>query len=342
MFKSQIEQINKDIKRTKKAIVALGCSFVQGAGAFNKDVYKNYSWDPLTKGEHLNWNLTDADQKRLISQYPEININPGSTQPNLSLHQANNAFVNVLCKKYFNGDYAAINFGIDGSGNRATIKELHYYPDILWDEIEECIVIFCPSGPERMDFIDDQSHDPNSHNRWKSMWPRELSETGPRADLWRGYKNHLYSAKFETLEQIAIIQELLLWCKYKNAQLIITPAFSHGYDKDIFRNNISLSVRRDGPGNIISQYSVNPDNDVDTVVNMWPWDNMFNPDQCPSFIDLAMKQEFPTTWKDNEHFYEYHGMGTPNMWVTPCAHPSAEAHDLFAQHLHRYITGNKK
>ena len=340
MFKSQIAQINKDIKRTKKAIIALGCSFVQGAGAFNEDIYKNYKWKPLIEGEHLVWDLTKADQDRLISQYPEVNINPGSTQPNLSLHQSNNAFVNVLCKKYFNGEYAAINLGIAGCGNRATIKELHYYPDILWDEIEEYIVVFCPSGLERIDYVDDQYHDPNDHNRWRAMWPRDLNESNPRADLWKGYKNCLYSDKFQALEQIAIIQELLLWCKCKNAQLIITPAFSHGYDKDAFKNALTTFVKRNHHGDIIESYEGPSDLSIDTAIDMWPWDNMFKPEGCPSFVDLAMKQEFPTRW-ETEHFYEYHGNGTPNMWITPCAHPSAKAHDVFAQHLYRHITGNK-
>lgn len=344
MFSVQIDQINKDIKRTKRAIIALGCSFVQGAGAFNEDIYKNYKWDPSQTGsEYINWHLTDDDQQCLISQYPEININPGSTQPNLSLHQSNNAFVNVLCKKYFDGDYAAINLGISGSGNRATIKELHYYPEILWDEIEEHIVIFCPSGPERIDFINDQTHDPNSHHRWKTMWPRELDEPTFRSDLWRGYKNHLYSNKFQTLEQIAIIQELLLWCKYKKAQLIITPAFTAGYTKNIFIDTLSRPVNRTPSGDFIDYNNSPPllDKDINTMINMWPWENMFLPDGCPSFADLTVKQEFGSLWK-NKHFYSFRGPGSPEGWITPCAHPSARAHDTFAQHLYNHITENKK
>lgn len=342
MFKSQIAQINKDIKRTKRAIIALGCSFVQGSGAFSEDIYKNYKWKPLVTGEHIQWELSKSDQQQLISQYPEINIQIGTDQPNLSLHQYNNAFVNVLAKKYFNGDYAAINLGIAGCGNRATIKELHYYPDILWDEIEEHIVIFCPSGMERMDFISDEYHDPNSHNRWKAMWPRELDEISSRADLWRGYANHIHSRKFQVLEQIAIIQELLLWCKYKKARLIITPAFSTAYDKDLFKDDLLTHITRNHTGDITNHSRIFvQDFSVDDMLDMWPWANMFKPDGCPSFADLTVKQEFGKEW-ETKHFYSYVGLGSPEGWITPCAHPSAKAHDVFAQQLYKHITENKK
>jgi hypothetical protein len=317
---------------------------VQGSGAFDTDIYKNYKWNPLAEGqEHIQWGLTDTDKQRLVSQYADININTSNGQPNLSLHQYNNAFANVLAQKYFNGDYAVINLGIAGCGNRATIKELHYYPDILWNEIEEHIVIFCPSGAERMDFISDEYHDPNHHNRWKAIWPRELNEVSSRADLWRGYAKHIYSEKFQTLEQIAIMQELLLWCKYKKARLIITPAFSSVYNKDTFKNNLQRLVTRNHTGDLISfsKSFHKQDQTVVDMLNMWPWENMFIPDECPSFMDLTMKQEFGNKWANN-HFYSFVGSGSPGGWVTPCAHPSAKAHDVFAQHLYKHITENKK
>jgi len=341
MFKNQIEQINKDIRKTKRAIIALGCSFVQGSGALSEEIYNNYNWIPLAPGEtKARWNLTKEDAVKLTEQFPEITVQNG--QPDFLFHEYNNSFVNVLCKKYFNGDYAAINFGIAGSGNRATIKELHYYPDILWNEIEEHIVIYCPSGKERFDFIDDQYHDPNNHGRWKSMWPRELTEKSNRAPLWKGYADHLYSRKFETLEQISHIQELLLWCKYKKAKLIITPAFHRNYSINDFEKCLTDHVQRDHAPNeppTINEESFSK-HDIKNVINMWPWQNMFQPDGCSTFIDLVMKQEFPKTWKHNEHFYNYVGSGTPEKWITPCAHPASKGHDLFAQYLYKHITEN--
>ena len=144
------------------------------------------------------WNLTSDDKKRLLDSYPDVTLSKGTVD--FLQHEYNNSFVNVLAKKYFNGDYAAINLGRTGCGNRATIKELHYYPDILWDDIEEHIVIYCPSGLERFDFIDDMWHDPNNHGRWKAMWPNEMTEDSGRAKLWSGYRQHVHSDKYDVLE----------------------------------------------------------------------------------------------------------------------------------------------
>jgi hypothetical protein len=262
-------------------------------------------------------------------------------------HEYDNAFVSVLCNKYFNGTYTPINFGIPGSGNRAAIKELYYYPDILWNEIEDIIVIYCPSGPERLDFIDDRFSDPNGHARWKTAWPRDnttLSETddGFKKEFWNAYNEYLYSEKFVLLEQITYVQELLLWCKYKKAHLIITPGFNRSYDKKHFKKIFNRDVIRD---NKTSRFV----NDIETVlskketkamINMWPWENMFSPDGCPTFMDLVMKQEFPNTWEYNKHFYEYCGKGSPEKWVAPCAHPSVKGHDVFARYLYNHITEN--
>lgn len=342
MFKDQIYQVNNDIKRTKRAIIGIGCSFVQGSGAIPDEIYANYKWEKLEIGDtRVTWKLTDADITQLLKQYTDVGINHPGKQPNFIFNEYNNSFLNVLCSKYLNGEYAAINLGIAGSGNRAAIKELHYYPDILWNEVEEFIVIYCPSGLERFDFISDLDHDPNNHNRWISMWPNILPHKSLCSDLWNGYRNCLYSNKFEVLEQIANIQELLLWCNYKNARLIITPAFNRNYSKDYFTSSMNQSIfRNDVDPATITKAWRNKDPNTNLMLKMWPWEKMFEPDGCPSFIDLTMKQEFPDTWKDNEHFYNYKGLGTPNGWVTPCAHPSARAHDLFAKYLYEHIVGN--
>ena len=340
VLNSQIEQINKDIIRTKRVIISLGCSFVQGVGAIAEDIYNNYPWEPMSpKDTTIKWNLTKDNYKQLVSQH--LNIKGSYKHIEFAEHESDNSFVSILCKKYFNNEYAAINFGINGCGNRATIKELHYYPDILWNEIEEHIVIYCPSGLERFDFISDEYHNPNEAGRWKSIWPRDLDEDSSRAQLWGGYKNHLYSSKFEVLEQIAHIQELLLWCKYKNARLIIVPAFNRYYSKSYFTKSLKDTVTRSNTGDMISiKHSAFSDSGITKMVNMWPWEHMFEPDGCPTFMDLVMKQEFPTTWKDQEHFYLYAGSGSPTAWVTPCAHPSVKGHDIFAQHLYKHITEN--
>lgn len=342
MFRKHIPSINDDIRRTRKAIISIGCSFVQAHGAISQEIYDNYRWAAPKFGEaHIKWDLTETERQQLLTEHPDITYDIHNKELEFQTHEYNNSFVNILSKKYFEGDYAAINLGRSGSGNRASIKELYFYPDILWNEIEEIIVIYCPSGLERVDFITDEYHTPNDHGRWKTMWPSDLPESeGPRHHLWKGYKNHLYSEKFEALEQIAHVQELILWCKYKKAKLIIVPGFSPFYNKQYFTKQINKNIVRDNSGKIISsKFMAYVSEHSIKVANMWPWDNMFQPEGCPTFADLMMKQEFPEDWSEKS-FYGFIGTGTPNKWITPCCHPSVKGHDLFAKYLYEELTAN--
>jgi hypothetical protein len=63
---------------------------------------------------------------------------------------------------------------------------------------------------------------------------------------------------------------------------------------------------------------------------------MFYPDNQPTFVDAIVKKEFPKT-DQLCHFFEYLGKGSPNLWITSCAHPSAKGHDYFAKLLHEHI-----
>ena len=335
MRKEAISQINEDIKRTKRAIISLGCSFVQGHGAVDDSIYRNYVWTGTPGSGVITWDK--KSMQSLVKDFPEIKITPQG-DIHFYLNEEKNAFVNVLAKKYFEGSYASINLGISGSGNRATIKELYFYPDINWKELNEIIVIYCPTSAERFDFIDDQFHRLNEHARWCSSWPRTSEEQNPVTTLWQGYAKAVHSTKFEIIEQIAHMQELLLWCEHKNAKLIIVPSFSNHYNRENFIGSISKQIYRDSNRKIIkeSEYLDSNYQSAVELSDMWPWDKMFYPGGNLTFMDLVLRQEFPNE-KILPWFYSFSGVGSPNMWVTPCCHPSAKAHELFAKYLHEHI-----
>jgi hypothetical protein len=334
MYKKQIPEINAGIKRTKKAIISIGCSFVQGQGAVNPELYEDYDWTYEKLGVPLYLTLDPKKEKELIQKYPSVYKHNGKLD--FRFMEFDNAFVNVLCNKYFNGEYTPINLGLSGCGNRGSIKELYFYPEINWHDVEEFIVIYCPSGPERFDFINDQWGD---HGHWVCMWPHfQDKEDGPRKGLWRGYHDCLYSDKFEILEQIAHVQELMLWCKQHDAKLIITPGFDHRYDKDVFSKALNTQIARTMDGNLIKDNnSFFQSSEVEKLVNLWPWENMFYPDGKKTFADTVTAKE----GKKDDHFFNYLGIGSPNGWVTACAHPSAKGHDYFAQLLYKHITKGK-
>jgi hypothetical protein len=344
MYYKQLKKINEDIERTQKAIIGLGCSFVQGQGAFNEEIVQKYGTHFSELGDPLNLNkISEQEKKQLLETYPSLYIKDNNID--FTFMEYDNAFTNVLAEKYFNKEYAAINLGQRGCGNRATINELYLNTEINWDKLKEIIVIYCPSGLERFDFINDQFND---HNHWVCMWPHS-KEGKPRGDLWSGYKEALYSEKFEVLEQITYIQQLLSWCKLHNAKLIITPAFDVRYNKEYFKNALSTKIMRSTNGNLLEiekesvfksiiKKTFNIDHQAVNLLNLFPWEKVFEPDDMPTFVDMTLKQEFKHTNPLKYHFWSFIGKGTPNNWLTPCAHPSAKAHDLFAKLLHEHLT----
>jgi hypothetical protein len=101
MFKENIKLINEDIKQTKKAIISLGCSFVQGHGAISQEIYDNYKWYGTPKNGSINWKFNEVEKKQIKLKYPEIDFYIDSDSVNFSFHENKNSFVNILCKKYF-------------------------------------------------------------------------------------------------------------------------------------------------------------------------------------------------------------------------------------------------
>jgi hypothetical protein len=334
MYKSQISQINQDIDRTGKAIIAFGCSFVQGQGAINDELYTEYQWKYLGLGTSLEMDITNSQKKEIVNRYNNVTLSRDNTL-DFTFMEYDNSFINVLSKKYFEGSYASINLGIRGCGNRASIKELYFYPEIHWDKIKEVVLVYCPSGLERFDFINDQYYD---HGRWVAMWPHFTDKVpGPRKDLWKGYHDCLYSEKFEVLEQIAHVQELMLWCKHhKNARLIITPGFDRRYTREYFQESLKLKIDRSPEGEKTKQVMGFNSRDIESTVSLFPWENIFKPQGHETFVDLVLSKEVKNV--DDHHFFSYLGTGSPNKWITACAHPSAKGHDLFAHELYKKIT----
>jgi hypothetical protein len=342
MYNTQIIEINKDLKRTRKAIISLGCSFVEGQGAVDQEICDSYQWSMAKIGVPMEPILSKNEKSKMLSDHPELSID-NTGRIIWKFMEYKNAFVEVLCKKYFKGTYTPINFGIRGKGNRASIKSLYFHPQINWNNIDELIVLYVPSGPERFDFVSDEF---NEHHQFQCAWPwSDDQEKGPRKTLWKGYGTAIYSEKSAMLEQISNVIELENWCKLKNAKLIITPGFDTSYKQERFNEIIQdLSERTSNQKTIRYVEYAHNKNEIrrsqevldifSAIVDQWPWANMFTPQGCDTFMNLCLKQE----GLENTPYWDYNGKGTPNNWVTLCCHPSAKGHDLFAQELFKFIT----
>jgi hypothetical protein len=340
MYQKQIAEINADLKRTRKAIISLGCSFVQGQGAVDDDMYTNYEWKFEKVGIPLQLDPPAKEKQAIVEKYAGLISLTSENKLDFTFMEYKNAFVNVLCKKYFDGEYTPINLGLRGNGNRGTIKELYFHPNLNWKDIDECIVIYCPSGMERFDFVNDAWLD---HHHWNCMWPHYKDQAGAKRTLWEGYAKALWSEKFEVLENIGHVQELMTWCNAHDARLIITPGFDHRYTPEYIRKSVFDTVVRNTKNEVMPSWGrrTDQDNYLESIVNLWPWDLMYCPGGYATFVDLiTSKEHLPGYEKFN--YFDYIGKGSPNGWITACSHPSAKGHDLFAKYLYHYIvTGDE-
>ena len=330
MYRSQVAKINEGINKTGKVIIALGCSFVQAQGAIDMNILEKYPF--ILEKEESN-PIPDTEVARILQEYPNLYRRPDGSI-DFTFMEYENAFVNILCNEYFNGEYTPINLGRRGNGNRATIKDLYFHPEIEWEKINEYIVIYMPSGLERLDFVSDNWHD---HFKWTTIWPHYTDvKEEPRRGLWKAYSECLWSYKFEVLEQLSLVQELLQWCTNKNARLITIPGFDRKYNKEYFIDALSKTYYRNFNNELMDSPN-HPEEDITHLADLFPWHTMFYPQNCDNFADLAISQELPDYMEKNINFFSFFKIGSPDLWITACAHPSAKAHKLLAEELYKFI-----
>ena len=305
----------KRLKNKSKIIIALGDSFTRGEGAVSIDLGKKYNWDLYSK------DLTNDDRKNISKSFYD------------------NSWVHQLCKNHMN-DYEPLNLGLTGRGNRATVKELYFCPEMKLDEKEDIIVIFMLTGMERFDFFRD-NFDENSF--FKTMWPAldDRVKDNPDADLWNAYFKNVWSNRFAIMEMILNIAEVKTWCKLHNAKLMLLSAFRPDYLKEEF----TRLMNRECNNFIKTNQSY-----INYLINIIDWDNFVRPNgrrcvteylcELEERSDLIIEDLFGLSSKYYEYAYSHKEI-SPKGYITNCAHPSALGNEKIAEMLYENIKNNK-
>lgn len=358
--------INRDLKRTGKAIVALGCSYAQGHGAFDEETLKLVrpkisstfsNFDYMFKGH------TESELQLLADHYDLELIeksevaehwNGSESQYAVATHEIEtaNSFVNQICEKLGNR-YTPINFGHAGNGNLASINRLFTFP-IDWHLCDEIILLWCYSDPNRFDIVDDRFPF-NKHlvlHDHATMWPQFQDEYDPECEklrqgsLWfetqRTYTQTLWSDKFSYTNFLNAGIQLSVWAKAHNAKLVTFGAFQPCTKEDIINGLLDTEVVRD-PGTrqlieskkrrILRHEIIEAKKGID----MFPWKSVFNPGGYNTFFDLAYSQEPDYIPGTTMHDVVNNCLESGDDWIFPCGHPSAKAHtllsDIILEHL---------
>lgn len=244
------------------------------------------------------------------------------------------SFLNVLCQEYFNRTYTPINFGQEAAGNYAAIAKLFLHK-IPWQDLEEIIVLFLPSGMQRFDIIRDDNTSLNIE--FKTLWPNYSAPRVKQDEAWHqfndGYYTTTYSRKFEVLNAILNFQILNSWVAANRAKLFVFPAFSREYSREYFLENIKMDIQRDGKTFLMhSGYAHNHLN-YQFLVDSVPWDDFLTVDGSKTFFDLCWKQD--KNYNPSRSMYEVMDfqLMANNDWIMPRGHPSAQGHKLLAEKL---------
>lgn len=303
------QEENLKIDENSKILIGLGDSFTQGEGAYSIDIWEKYGWDPqkIKKDENV-----DA----LKSGYE-------------------NSWVNKLCVNYLT-DYVPINLGMGGRGNRAAAKELYLHPELNLESAKEKIVVYMLTGLERFDFIHNKY---NEHHHFKTVWPFS-TVSGDLGDLWKPFSEHIYGDRFSVIELLLNVADVKTWCKANNAKLILTSAFT----PIIKRNNLIKSIK----GDYLDSNSFYKQNKrIEALVDIIDWDKFLYPEGENCFTDLLLILENRHDLLDFNSSHLFHEFAlkqqklSPKGYISKCAHPSFNGHEVIAKVIYNHIVSQK-
>ena len=304
MNSTSLSEIKFDLKRTKRAIVAIGCSFVQGS-----ELDVEFDLETRLKGKIKN----------------------------------QRSFVNLLCKKYFENHYTPINFGREAGGNFGAISRLFLY-DIPWGELDEIVLIFMPTGMQRFDIIRDDvlSHVGNDFKTLWPFLFTPVKDNQDWINFNKGYEQTVHSDRFEVLNAILNFQFLNAWIYQYKPKFLIFPAFSTEYNKEYFTKTLQQGILRasysekikDIKNHFIPTNSFNYSFLIDSV----PWDKFITIDGSRNFFDLCFKNDKNYHPKLDMQSIIDKKLISNNEWIMPRGHPSPKGHDFLAEHLFRILS----
>ena len=283
----------------QKYIVGLGCSWTQGEGGYPDHIWQQYNGRP---------------QKSLR----------GKCDYHLRVYEHENSWVNQLCRDHF-PDHTPINLGTRGTGNHASVHQLHFCDKVDWDN-SECIIVFMLSGFERFDVFnhchrfDNGQDDGYSigeyvHYKWRTAWPFDSNDIFQKA-----YAKELYSEQFVASTTMMALLDAQTFAKAHGFKLIVANAFNQVENGDIYK------YLKEHTGYLVDKFD---------------WSNyVHNNTDYVAFIQKLVWLDGlldPVSWRAYHNFY--HKRDWPSEYLTNCegAHPTIKGYKVIADELANYI-----
>lgn len=335
-YTKNLQQYAEDFAKTKKIIVATGCSFVYGSAAFDLELIKNfppkYSGGSAWSFDHYN----SIEKNQILKQFPSVTLQDNGSF-NFNNMFLENSFLTQLHQKHLKGIYTPINLGVIGSGLHASVMRLLITP-IPWNEAKEIILIFMPTSMERLCNIND---DFLLGNEFKTAWPREMNhESSSFNQLQRGFEKTIYSEKWGALNFLFSWVILKQWAANLPVKIITFPAFSSEYTKSYIEKLLSTRIVRNIKTkeiqDIIENYPLTEQEQF--LLDQVDWNCFVTLQGKPNFFQLAFSQEEDYDEKLTTVTISGENGGSKNKWIMNCGHPGSLAHKLLADELYKNLS----
>lgn len=271
-----------NIQPGDNVIIGLGDSFTQGVGAYSLETWQSIPKDPST------YNISGT---HFLDE------------------QSKNNWARQLANKL---NYKIFNLGVNGGGNRATIREM--FLNRLPDNLGNVIVILLATGMERYDLLkqSDETAGINWHQKWQTIWPNPKSDRGSISTLEREYFKEIWSTRSDALEFLFNINEAKNFCRAQG----YTFLFSTVFDERIARDKIKADLK-----------------DKKDLVDLIDWNDFISPAPYSSLMDMLNQAETGEYKSMHELFAMGRTISVPKKYITPCAHWSIQGHTEIAEFL---------
>lgn len=323
-----VNDINSQLAIKKKAIAVFGCSWAAGQGAYDDTVETYPSKIIHARRAFL---LDDTYVKQPGESWSEEKN--GFYFEDSFVQENKNSFISVLAKEYLNDEFVPLNFGLPGCGNSASIRYAEMV-GINWDLVETLHIIFIPTDASRgyWPVVDEN----NRFYHW-TLWPNTLKENGGVKGLANYYSsfNNLYAKTYiekRALTDLYFYTKHLAWMakSFKDSKFLILPAFT-AIKKQIFAKEMNTAYNAlEKKTKLLhkqpSKYM--------TLVNDYPWDCFITPNGAETFAEFILMNE-DKEWSPFNYVDVVEKKGTPNGFLTVCAHPSRKSHKMLAEWIYK-------
>lgn len=275
-----------DIKEGDDVIIGLGDSFTQGLGAYSLATWKSMTNNP---------SIYNISGERFHDEQAKYN------------------WVRQLANRL---DYKTYNLGVNGGGNRGTIREM--FLNRLPDNLGNVIVILLATGMDRYDFIkqSDDTAGVNWHQKWQTIFPNPHSDRGAVSKFEKEYFKELWSPRNDVIEFIFNINDAKNYCENRGYKFL----FANVFDEQINREKLIRDL-----GN--KKY----------LIDLIDWKDFISPAPYGSLMDMIYQLE----GNGYKSMYELFALGRtlsiPTKYITPCAHWSIEGQQKVSEYLYEEI-----